>query len=338
MASLDFEKEKKIFRDFYNENYDFFGSAKDALVTIVKSILSDEISISAVLGRVKDREESIKKFSDKYRGRLEDEQKPYEIKEHISDLIGLRVIALYKSDVEKIKDILSSEFEVLDITNKIAAMEGKEDSFGYKDLQVDLKLKPPRNEMRGYSKYKDLRFEVQIRTIIQDAWSVLDHKIKYKKSIPINLKRRINTLAALFELADREFYSIKEETERFQREEKSQYLSQDEQLNVFSFLAVLDEHFPEYRFPPNKVDGFVEELIAYGSISPKQLNEIIQKEFDKVESFKEFLAHKEGKKHLINPDTEIRHIMYKFDKDKYRNILYKNQREQFENWLAENQD
>ena len=57
------------------------------------------------------------------------------------------------------------------------------------------------------------RFELQIRTVVQDSWSTLDHKIKYKKSIPAALKRRINTLAALFELADREFRQVREETE-----------------------------------------------------------------------------------------------------------------------------
>jgi len=67
--------------------------------------------------------------------------------------------------------------------------------------------------MREYQRYAELRFEVQIRTIIQDAWSTLDHKIKYNQSIPLDIKRRINTLAALFELADREFFSIKKQTD-----------------------------------------------------------------------------------------------------------------------------
>jgi hypothetical protein len=35
----------------------------------------------------------------------------------------------------------------------------------------------------------------------------------YKKSIPGSLKRRTNTLAALFELADREFRQVRDETE-----------------------------------------------------------------------------------------------------------------------------
>jgi hypothetical protein len=39
----------------------------------------------------------------------------------------------------------------------------------------------------------------------------LDHKIKYKKSIPQYLKRRINRLSALFEIADEEFLNIYKE-------------------------------------------------------------------------------------------------------------------------------
>lgn len=216
MASLDFEREKLEFRDYWNENHEMLEQAKDAFIAIINSLITDDFAVSSVIGRVKDREESIKKFSRKYQTGLEESGTEYEIKDHITDLLGLRVVCLYESDVVKIKDSLSSEFEVIDITDKISAMESKEDSFGYKGLHVDLKLQDPRTGMREYQRYADLRFEVQIRTIVQDAWSVLDHKIKYKKSIPLHMKRRINTLAALFELADREFFSIKSETEEIQ--------------------------------------------------------------------------------------------------------------------------
>ena len=60
-------------------------------------------------------------------------------------------------------------------------------------------------------KFKNIRIELQIRTVIQDAWSILDHKIKYKNSIPQKLKRRINRLSALFEIADEEFLNIQKE-------------------------------------------------------------------------------------------------------------------------------
>ena len=141
MASLDFETEKQVFRDFYSDNHEMLEAAKDAFIAIIKSLLSEEFSISAVAGRVKDKEESIKKFSRKYQTELEEKEIPYEIKEHITDLIGLRVVCLYESDIAKIKDVLSDEFEVIEITDKISAMEAKEDSFGYKGLHVDLRPK-----------------------------------------------------------------------------------------------------------------------------------------------------------------------------------------------------
>ena len=340
MASLDFEIEKRAFQEYWDENYETLESAKEELIAVIWSILSEEVAISSVYGRVKDREECIEKFSKKYQGKLEEEQKEYEIKDYIDDLVGLRVVALYEADIEKIKDTLSKEFELIDVTDKISAVESKEDSFGYKGLHLDLRIKSRRNKTREYSKYKGLKFEVQIRTIIQDAWSVLDHKIKYKKSIPANLRRRINTLAALFELADREFYSIKKETDSFQarEKEKSKRPSKDEELNAFSFLAIAEKYFQEYHFTPRKVDDFVEELIAYGPITPEQFDKIISTELRIVEKYKQYLGVKEGELHAINPYTEMRHILYKSDNKKYQKILYKKQREQFEKWLSKHPD
>lgn len=338
MASLDFEKEKQSFRDYHNENYELLEAAKQAFIVIINSILAEDIPISSVTGRVKDREESIKKFSRKYQTALEEARTPYEIKDHITDLIGLRVVSLYESDIVRIRDILSSEFEFIEVTDKIEAMESKEDSFGYKGLHVDLRLKEPRRGMREYARYNDLRFELQIRTIIQDAWSALDHKIKYKKSIPHYLKRRINTLAALFELADREFYSIREETIKSAEKEKLKrdQLSEDEQLNAFSFLAIAEERFPDYRFQPHKVDGFVLELVDYGDLSPSRFKAIVDAGIDKVNDYKRYLGQNDSQRHALNPYMMIRHLLYKEDKTKYERILYNDQRARFDAWLNKN--
>ena len=340
MASLDFEKEKVIFRDYWNENSTLLNQAKNAFIAIINALLIDEFPIAAVSGRVKSREECVKKFSLKYQTVLEEQNTPYEIKDHITDLIGLRIVSLYETDVSKIKDALAKEFEVIEVTDKISAMEAREDSFGYKGLHVDLKLKSPRVEMKEYKRYSNLRFEVQIRTIIQDAWSVLDHKIKYKKSIPISMKRRINTLAALFELADREFYNIKIKTDDQQaeaRDKLDQTISITEELDAFTFLAIVEDKFSEFNFQPHKIDGFVAEIVEYsnGTLKIKDFKEIFEKEFNDVEQYKEYLEQEENDPHVINPFTEIRHILYKNDKEKYKKILSKNQRDRFDHWLQE---
>jgi len=207
MASLNYETEKAAFREFYDGSRALMNAAKSTYVTLIRSLLAtdDVIAGAKVEGRIKDREECLGKFRRKYQTALEGEKREYAIRDYITDLIGLRVVCFYEDEVERVRQLIEAEFDVIGITDKTAQMEGTEASFGYKGLHLDLTLGAGRRGMKEYSAYADLSFELQIRTVVQDSWSVLDHKIKYKKSIPNDLKRRINTLAALFELADREF-------------------------------------------------------------------------------------------------------------------------------------
>lgn len=334
MPSLDFDEEKNRFREYHNDSHDLLERAKDSFISIIKSILADELDSPQVIGRIKDREESISKFARKYQADLESEEQEYEIKDYITDLLGLRIICLYEQDIEKIRKILEREFDVIDITNKVKSIESSEDSFGYKGLHMDLKLKEPRSSMLEYRNYTNFSFEVQIRTIIQDAWSVLDHKIKYKKSIPHVLKRRINVLAALFELADREFYAVREETTKLTEEEKTLIdTPSDEPLNAFSFLAIAEKNFEDYDFHSYKVDGFVAELNTYDDITPETLSTAFEEHCAKVKEYDKYLCERDNETHVLNPYTIIRHVLYLSDKNKYERILFNRQRESFEKWL-----
>lgn len=53
--------------------------------------------------------------------------------------------------------------------------------------------------------------EIQVRTIIQHAWSAISHFIQYKQetAVPSHLQRRLYRIASLFELADEEFIGIR---------------------------------------------------------------------------------------------------------------------------------
>ena len=115
-------------------------------------------------------------------------------------------------------------------------------------MHLDLKLNGKYAKKTESVRYAGIQFELQIRTIIQDAWSVLDHKIKYKKSIPQSLKRRINRLSALFEIADDEFLRINDEItseeKRINRRLKQgQTVEKNKPLDVFRFLFVALRYF-----------------------------------------------------------------------------------------------
>lgn len=82
MASLDFEAEKASFRAYYDENADLLEDAAASFQTLVRSLFAaGEYSSVVITGRVKEREESVKKFSLKYQSDLEKTAAPYEIKD-----------------------------------------------------------------------------------------------------------------------------------------------------------------------------------------------------------------------------------------------------------------
>jgi putative GTP pyrophosphokinase len=190
-----------------------------------------------------------------------------------------------------------------------------------------------RKSLPENKKYSDLQFEVQVRTIIQDAWSVLDHKIKYKKNIPSELKRRINRLAALFELADDEFFLIKDNTEEFEKESKAIIDNPDEQLNIFSFLDVVIPTFPNYNFIIYKADNFVHEILEVNpQLTRANFEKSIRDNFDRVKKYNSDQVFQSPSFNL-NPYTMIRHCLYLFDREKFKSILFDIQRESFDSWI-----
>ncbi|MBN2899906.1 MAG: (p)ppGpp synthetase [Clostridia bacterium] len=353
MPSLDFETEKQEFLDYYNENHGLLDGAKNSFIALLNSLIrgSSIVALSKIEGRVKDKDECVKKFSRKYRTALETEGNEYKIIDHITDLIGLRVVCLYEDDIKKIKELLCEHFDVIDIADKIAQIENTENSFGYKGLHLDLKLNGQRRPLPEYSQYVDFSFEVQIRTIIQDSWSVLDHKIKYKKSIPNNLKRRINSLAALFEVADREFREIRNATEESIRVEdlSQEQLSQETDqievegvnpkftfspLNAFSFLKIANHFFNDFKFEPHKVDGFTEEIVLLKpNITRGKFNFYMRENISTVKKYKEYFENNYSGD-TLNPYTVIRHCLYLGDKDIFSTLLTNEASSTFERWLA----
>lgn len=336
MASLDIDLEVNSFYKYYNENYKLLETATGYFKSLISSLLFDRVEIQSVSSRIKERDECVSKFKRKYQKKLEDLKVEYEIKNHITDIVGIRVVCHYDTDIAKVKSILEDNFEVLCVTDKIKDIESTENQFGYKSLHLDLKLNAVRKDLPENKNFCDLQFEVQIRSIIQDAWSVLDHKIKYKKNIPADLKRRINRLAALFELADDEFYNIKVDTETFEKETKETAQKPNQTLNIFSFLEEVSPKFPTYQFIDYKADGFVHEILEIKpEFTREQFSKALKQHLEVVKSYNgEIVA--QSFTNYLNPYTMIRHCLYLSDKDVFKELLYEIQRTNFDEWLKQN--
>ena len=180
-------------------------------------------------------------------------------------------------------------------------------------------LKSKLKEIGEADKFKNIKIELQIRTVIQDAWSMLDHKIKYKNSIPQNLKRRINRLSALFEIADDEFLNIQKEITIEERKinnrlKKGGKIEKSKALDVFRFLFVALKYFPEYNFIEYK-----EILVQKGDFTEGELDEALHKNLPYVNTIEKKI------KQSLNPYTKIRYCLYKSNVKDFEAILSFNQ-------------
>lgn len=351
MASLDFEQEKVLFRKYYESNYKQFIAAKDAFIDIVRTLIrqSDVGEVTKIEGRVKDKEECIKKFQRKYQGKLEADEQPYQIRDFISDLVGVRIVCLYEDEVPAVSALLQRHFRILNVTDKTSAVESTEDSFGYKGLHMDLALDPEASYLSKSLPPVEICFEVQIRSLIQDAWSMLDHKIKYKKSIPVDLKRRINVLSALFELADREFKEIRNATSDLMQQATVTQISEPadglldasgqtaaagtKTVNAFNFLPIAGHFFRDFSFDDQKVDDFVQDILQQDSALQKaDLHRCLNENLKVVREYREHVVA-ENPARTFSAYTSIRHCLYLYDQIKFERILSRRNRERFSVWL-----
>lgn len=357
MASLDFELEKRLFRKFYDSNRPLFEEAKNAYISAINSLIkqSDVAEVTKIEGRIKDKEECIKKFHRKYQSKLESNEQPYEIKDYLSDLIGIRIVCLYEDQIAVVSNFLKDHFRIIDVTDKITAVESTEDSFGYKGLHMDLAANEEMAALPKYQAFADQHVEVQIRSLIQDAWSVLDHKIKYKKSIPNDLKRRINVLSALFELADREFKEIRNATMELMEQEGVDPISDSlaengeagdvtstaaskKAINAFNFLRIAGHFFKDFEFEDYKVDNFVQDILKLDNdFKRSDLHKSLIKNFKIVRDYRdEFMVV--NPENTFSPYTSIRHCLVLYDRETFSRLLSKGARSRFDSWLNENQE
>lgn len=349
MASLDFEREKVVFKKYYESNEKRLIAAKDSFVDIVRSLVrqTGAGATTKVEGRVKDKNECIKKFQRKYQGKLEADEQPYQIRDFISDLVGVRIVCLYEDEVPVVSELLQRNFKILNVTDKTSAVESTEDSFGYKGLHMDLAMDPEVAYLTRNLPPADLCFEVQIRSLIQDAWSMLDHKIKYKKSIPVDLKRRINVLAALFELADREFKEIRNATSDLMQQATVTQIEPEvhgqaitagtRTVNAFNFLPIAAHFFRDSVFDDEKVDDFVQDILEQNSTLQKaELHRCLNENLKVVREYRDHVLE-ENPERTFSVYTSIRHCLYLYDQEKFPRILSRRNKERFVAWLKATQ-
>jgi ppGpp synthetase/RelA/SpoT-type nucleotidyltranferase len=195
----------------FEQRRHLYKKLKDIVVHELEAALRDSGLNSRIHGRVNAR---VKK-TDSFRKKIADRGYPDPLND-TRDLLGVRIVCLYPSVLSEIDGVIRKAFNVVGHEDK-----GKVDNpevWRYSSVHYDCLLRTDPKECPAHD-VTDLVFEIQVRTVLQDAWATVEHTFGYKteRPIPEELKREFSALAGLFHVADERFQFIADQVQMLDR-------------------------------------------------------------------------------------------------------------------------
>jgi putative GTP pyrophosphokinase len=238
-------------RNTIKKQYDACSGARYLVIKDLVDRLEDALSVLSSRPAVRGRQKDFESFYKKYLKLLKNQEEP-----EIFDLIGLRVICPFLEDLKLVEKILRDQFSVLEVDKKGSHFSFKE--FGYESVHFLIEIPADIVKQRGDSGCTVA--EVQIRTILQDAWAEVEHELVYKAEFtPFDdpLKRKLAAVNASLSLAD----SIFQEIRSYQKQ-----LNGELEKRRDSFYRKIEEETGAFLFEGEDTEESTGKEVSYESL------------------------------------------------------------------------
>jgi putative GTP pyrophosphokinase len=188
----------------YEKNLKKNEKALNILTKRFESILTGSDCNAQIKGRIKSPEAFYRKLLTRSQSGIID--KPFET---ITDIIATRIVVPFLEDLDSVEKLIKNNFQVVETEYKSRELSIRE--FGYDSIHLLIKI--PEDIAAKVKNSKEMKIEIQLRTILQDAWAEVEHELIYKTSIDKiedTIRRKMIAVNATLSLGDTIFQEIRE--------------------------------------------------------------------------------------------------------------------------------
>lgn len=109
------------------------------------------------------------------------------IEQYLNDVAGIRVVCSFVQDVYTIADALLMQDDITLVEKKDYIKCPKENGYRSLHLIVEVPIYLEKEK-------KNIRVEIQLRTIAMDCWASLEHQLRYKKELDFSAEMQSELL------------------------------------------------------------------------------------------------------------------------------------------------
>ena len=141
---------------------------------------------------------------------------------HVRDIAGVRIICSFTSDIYLIADMLTKQGDLKIISLKDYIKRPKDSGYQSYHMLVSVPI-----YLSGG--FVDTIVEIQIRTVAQDFWASLEHKIYYKfeGNAPDYISRELQECSKIVENLDARMLSLNKTIQEFSAKRSEKVLPSD---------------------------------------------------------------------------------------------------------------
>jgi putative GTP pyrophosphokinase len=274
------------------------------IVEDLKSRLEEVFHTMRPKPTVKGRAKSFQSYYKKYI-RLLQQQMDKTKRPVINDLVGLRIVCTFIEDISSVETAIQNTFQITEVERKGSNYSFKE--FGYESTHILIKI--PEDIIKKRGKAGCDIAEIQVRTILQDAWAEVEHELVYKAEFtPFDepMKRKLAAVNASLSLADIVFQEIRDYQRQLNRElgkRRESFFKKIEEATddlLFQEERAMEDRRPGtlFKLEPSKGGESIDDLLLDALYAHNNEN------FDKAVALYTRILQ-------ANPNDYVKSIIYK---------------------------